>query len=76
MTDFHSYSFAAGAMLGYTAIVLEMVTLEAYFGIGQQSVNGDYIIKYNDFEYKPLNTGFFWNNGPLFKLGCSIGVNF
>lgn len=76
LKDFNSYSIAAGVMLGYSTIVLEMITLEAYFGIGQQSVNGDYKINYNNFEYKPLNTGFFWNNGPLFKLGCSIAVNF
>ncbi len=74
--DFKSYSVAGGIMLGYTTIVLEMLTLEAYAGVGQQSVNGDYKITIGKTEYKPLETGFFWNNGPLFKLGVSIGVNF
>lgn len=74
--NLQAYSIAGGVMLGYSAIVLEMVTLEAYMGIGQQSVNGDNIIKYKDSEFEPFQNGFFWNNGPLFKLGCSIGVNF
>jgi hypothetical protein len=71
-----SYSIAGGVMLGYTAIVLEMVTLELYMGIGHQSVVGDYNVTYKEQKVKPLDSGFFWNNGPLFKLGCSIGVNF
>jgi len=76
LKDLNSFSIAAGTMLGYSTIVLEMITLEMYVGIGQQSVNGDYKINYNRVEYKPLNSGFFWNNGPLFKLGVSLGVNF
>jgi hypothetical protein len=76
LEGYNSHSFSAGVMLGYSTIVLEMLTLEAYMGIGVQRVVGDYLTTYKDKEYKPLNSGFFWNNGPLFKLGCSIGVNF
>ncbi len=73
---FHAESFAGGVMLGYLGIILEMITLEAYVGVGQQAVIGDYHFTYKTVEYIPLNTGYFWNEGPLFKLGVSLGVNF
>ncbi|MBC7391279.1 MAG: hypothetical protein H7329_18915 [Opitutaceae bacterium] len=73
---FHAESISGGLMLGYLGIILEMVTLEAYMGVGQQAVIGDYHFYYKNVEHFPLSTGYFWNEGPLFKLGLSLGVNF
>lgn len=71
-----SFSLAGGVMLGYNIIVLEMISIEVYSGVGIQSVNGDYRIDMDGKWKKPLETGWFYNNGPIFKLGASIGINF
>jgi len=75
-SNLSSFSLGGGVMLGYNIIVLEMISLDIYSGVGIQSVNGDYRIEYQGSNIKPLDSGFFWNNGPIFKLGASIGVNF